>query len=246
MKPRVFPPGRVGIVADRLAIDVLPIATCATARKPVPLRRREAMPLVLPATALSGEKIHRLSSGASWIGFGMACQVDGFLVFSLIPDFAGTAVSPCGDDKTDRPVDSLNEDGQAWPLPGVSRRAVSLDRGGDSSVESRKDLKLSFGLATAFEFVTGLVTGLVRGLANGLDVAPGVRLAIELDVPIRCCDGRGLRCPGMLSDNLSAASLSAWAHASLGLRGLDTARCLVPGLAGAFEGDHGRTVSASF
>jgi hypothetical protein len=125
-------------------------------------------------------------------------------------------------------------------------RPASLDRGEVSSAESRKDFELSFGLATAFELVTGLVTGLVKGLANGLDVAPGVRPAFGLDGPIRCCDGRGLRCPGRLNDNLSVVLLSACAHGSLGLAGLDTARCLAPGLAGAFEGDLGRTVSSPF
>jgi hypothetical protein len=92
--------------------------------------------------------------------------------------------------------------------------------------------------------ITGLATGLSAGLSNDLDVDPGVSEALGLDVPIRCCDGRGLMCPDKLDDNLSVLSLSFCAHGSLGLTGLDMARCLAPGLAGALEGDHGRTVSS--
>jgi hypothetical protein len=36
-----------------------PLAACAPAGKPVPLRRRAAMPLKFPATLLPHEKIHR-------------------------------------------------------------------------------------------------------------------------------------------------------------------------------------------
>lgn len=178
----------------------------------------------------------------------LICQVDGLLPFSLTPGFVGTDVSPCCADKLERDAESLSEDGMAGPLTGDSLRPPSLDRGesGDvSSAENRRDFEPSFGLVTAFEFVTGLVTGLVKGLANGLEVARDIRPALWLDGPIRCCDGRGLRCPDRLNDSLSVVLLSACAHGSLGLTGLDTARCLAPGLAGAFEGDHGRMVSSS-
>lgn len=122
-------------------------------------------------------------------------------------------------------------------------RPASLDRGDSGepiSAEMRNDLALSFGLATAFGFRTGLVTGLVNGLVNSVDVGLGVAAALGLYGPIRCCDDRGLMCPDKLDDNLSVLSLSVCVIGSLGLAGLETARCLASGLDGASAGDHGR------